>query len=209
MSFDEEINRVLKEAYFNSPYEKATGIKRQIAEMDLSMGALKDIEKSFARDPESSEFRQSSDRVKGVIERTAVDLAEVFQMSIKNGFTEGRKDRDVAKRLANLAFKMANEDIPDDTVVTPDPDSERGLRVDKEGTVDAWSLPQFGALLTRVGELTIGKTPMSQERVRNIILTSINEVKKLLGMGLYDKTDKEGHGLEPFEDPNSDMYTGG
>lgn len=29
MSFDESINKVLQEAYFSSPYEKATGIKRQ------------------------------------------------------------------------------------------------------------------------------------------------------------------------------------
>lgn len=29
MQFDEDINKILHEAYFNSPYEKATGIKRQ------------------------------------------------------------------------------------------------------------------------------------------------------------------------------------
>ena len=30
MKFDEHVNKILHEAHFNSPYEKATGIKRQI-----------------------------------------------------------------------------------------------------------------------------------------------------------------------------------
>lgn len=30
MSFDDKVNKILHEAYFNSPYEKATGIKRQV-----------------------------------------------------------------------------------------------------------------------------------------------------------------------------------
>ena len=30
MSYDDAINRFLQEAYFSSPYEKATGIKRQV-----------------------------------------------------------------------------------------------------------------------------------------------------------------------------------
>lgn len=47
MSFDESINRVLQEAYFSSPYEKATGIKRQVA---------------LQTEDDESEFRQTKNR---------------------------------------------------------------------------------------------------------------------------------------------------
>lgn len=30
MNFDESVDKILKEAYFSSPYEKMTGIKRQV-----------------------------------------------------------------------------------------------------------------------------------------------------------------------------------
>lgn len=198
MSFDDKVNKILHEAYFNSPYEKATGIKRQVGlrETDLSMSGLKAIEGEHGMDPDSTEFRQREDRLGGVIERSAQDVAEAFTMALQSGNLEGRKDRAVAKSLANAAFEAANTDIPDD---------HGG---GSEGTVDAWSLPHYGKLLKRVGELTTGKLPMSSERVRNIILQSINEVKKLMGQGLYDATDEEGHALEPFEDPNSDKYIG-
>lgn len=199
MSFEEHVNKILKEAYFSSPYEKATGIKRQVSETDLSMSGLKDIEGQFAQDPSSSEFRQREDRIGGVIERSAQDVAEAFMMASKNGNLEGKKDRAIAKGLANAAFEAANTDIPDD---------HGG---GSEGTVDSWSLPHFGKLLKRVGELTSGKIPMSQERVRNIILQSINEVKSLLGVGANQHSVADGgeqRALEPFEDPTSDKYTG-
>jgi len=199
MSFEEDVNKILKEAYFSSPYEKATGIKRQVSETDLSMSGLKDIEGQFAQDPNSSEFRQREDRISGVIERSAQDVAEAFIMAGKTGNLEGKKDRAIAKGLANAAFEAANTDIPDD---------HGG---GSEGTVDAWSLPHFGKLLKRVGELTTGKVPMSQERVRNIILQSINDVKKLMGVGANQHSASDGgeqRALEPFEDPNSPMYTG-
>ena len=199
MSFEEHVNKILKEAYFSSPYEKATGIKRQVSETDLSMSGLKDIESQFAQDPNSSEFRQREERITGVIERSAQDVAEAFIMAGKTGNLEGKKDRAIAKGLANAAFEAANTDIPDD---------HGG---GSEGTVDAWSLPHFGKLLKRVGELTTGKIPMSQERVRNIILQSINEVKKLMGVGANQHSASDGGGqraLEPFEDPTSDKYIG-
>ena len=199
MSFEEHVNKILKEAYFSSPYEKATGIKRQVSETDLSMSGLKDIESQFAQDPSSSEFRQREDRITGVIERSAQDVAEAFIMAGKTGNLEGKKDRAIAKGLANAAFEAANTDIPDD---------HGG---GSEGTVDAWSLPHFGKLLKRVGELTTGKIPMSQERVRNIILQSINEVKSLMGVGANQHSASDGGGqraLEPFEDPTSDKYIG-
>ena len=199
MSFDQDVNKFLKEAYFNSPYEKASGIKRQVGETNLSMSGLKDIEGQFTQDSSSSEFRQREDRITGVIERSAQDVAQAFVMAGKSGNLEGRKDRAIAKGLANAAFEAANTDIPDD---------HGG---GSEGTVDAWSLPHFGKLLKRVGELTSGKIPMSQERVRNIILQSINEVKGLLGVGANQHSVSDGgeqRALEPFEDPTSDRYTG-
>ena len=163
------------------------------------MSGLKDIESQFAQDPNSSEFRQREDRIAGVIERSAQDVAEAFMMASERGNLEGKKDRAIAKGLANAAFEAANTDIPDD---------HGG---GSEGTVDAWSLPHFGKLLKRVGELTSGKIPMSQERVRNIILQSINEVKKLMGVGANQHSASDGGGqraLEPFEDPTSDKYIG-
>ena len=200
MNFDENINKILQEAYFSSPYEKSTGIKRQInQENDLTMAGMKEIENQFKQDPNSSEFRQREDRISGVIERAAQDVAEAFLMASNKGNLEGKKDRAIAKSLANAAFEAANTDIPDD---------HGG---GSEGTVDAWSLPHYGKLLKRVGELTTGKVPMSQERVRNIILQSINDVKKLMGVGANQHSASDGgaqRALEPFEDPTSDKYIG-
>lgn len=47
MSFDESIEKILQEAYFSSPYEKATGIKRQV---------------NVQTENDESEFRQTKNR---------------------------------------------------------------------------------------------------------------------------------------------------
>ena len=179
MSYDDEINKFLKEAYFSSPYEKATGVKRQIAETSFDMNTLKDIEKQFAPDKNTSEFRQRENRIDGVIERAAQEVAEVFQMSIDSGYVMTKTPRQIGKKLADLAFDSANHDIPDD---------HGG---GSEGTVDAWSLPHFGKLLKRVGELCGTKTPMSQERVRHIILEAIVAIKEMLGGGVNRSDDPD------------------
>lgn len=196
MTYEQLVHQFLTEAYFSSPYEKATGIKRQRNEASISMNQFKDMEKQYAADPSSSAHKQTQARINGVIERAAQETAEVFQMSIDNGFVEKHTDRDVAKRLAGQAFRSANEDIPDDLIVTPDPDSKRGLKVDREGTVDSWSLPHFRKLMNRVGELTTGKGPMSAERIRNIIHQTVNEIKKLLA-----QKEKNAEPAEPIDDP--------
>lgn len=209
MSFDENIDRILKEAYFSSPYEKATGIKRQVSETDLSMSGLKDIESKFAQDPNSSEFRQREDRIAGVIERAAQDTAMWFSWASENGKFEGMKERAVSKALVNVGLKAAATDIPDDAKISVD---DKGIvKILNSGTFDGWSLPHYGKLFKRIGDLTTGKMPMSQERVRNIILQAINEVKKLLGVGANQHSVSDGGGqrpLEPFEDPTSDKYIG-
>lgn len=198
MNFDETVNKILHEAHFNSPYEKATGIKRQV-EADLTMSGLKDIEGQFSQDKNSTEFRQREERIAGVIERAAQDTAEAFAIALQNGTLDGMKDREVAKRLVQAALEAADTDIPDD---------HGG---GSEGTVDGWNLPHYGKLLKRVGELTTGKAPMSQERIRNIILQGINNVKSEMGMGANQATAMDGdqqRPLEPFEDPKSDKYIG-
>ena len=208
MSFDDKVNKILHEAYFNSPYEKATGIKRQVGlqETDLSMSGLKAIESEHGMDPDSTEFRQREARINGVIERAAQDTADWFEWASGNGVFEGMKERAVSKALVTVGLKAAATDIPDDAKI--EVDDQGVVNILNSGTFDGWSLPHFGKLFQKVGDLTTGRVPMSTERVRNIILQAINNVKKLMGRGLYDATDEEGHALEPFEDPNSDKYIG-
>lgn len=197
MNYEQLVQQFLAEAYFSSPYEKSTGIKRQRVESSMSMDQFKDIEQQYTVDPTTSAHKQTQDRISGVIERAAQETAEVFQMAIDSGFVAKNTDREVAKRLAIQAFRSADEDIPDDLVVTPDPDSKRGLKVDHEGTVDNWSLPHFRKLLKRVGELTTGKGPMSPERVRNIILQTVNEIKKTLA----EREAASTRDKQPVEEP--------
>lgn len=71
MNFDETINKMLHEAYFNSPHEKATGVKRQVG---------------LAQEDESgTEFGQTKDRKNDVIELAAMVASELMNDAMQQG----------------------------------------------------------------------------------------------------------------------------
>ena len=64
MNFDKTINKILHEAYFNSPHEKASGVKRQVG---------------LAQEDESgTEFSQTKDRKNDIIELAATVASELM-----------------------------------------------------------------------------------------------------------------------------------
>lgn len=186
--FDQQLNKLLQETYFGgSPYERATGIKRQMTEITGSQ--LKDIESDFDQDTSSSEFQQQQERKEGVIERAAQDVAQAFIDKLPELELRGATIRQMGKMLADAMFHASNTDIPDDHGVGPG----------GEGTVDAWSIPDFRKAMKRVGELTINKDPMSAERIRNVVLDAINHVKQKMNVGLKSVG-------EPYEDRDSPEF---
>ena len=82
MNYDNIVNSILQEAYFSSPYEKATGIKRQVGV------TIKPINEDEGDD--RSEFAQTSER-----KRSAMHLAidrSVIEYEIKDKSGEGFPD---------------------------------------------------------------------------------------------------------------------
>jgi len=68
MNFDESINKLLHEAYFSSPHEKATGIKRHVG----------------IQEDEGSEFSQTKERKNDVIELSAMVASELMNDAMQS-----------------------------------------------------------------------------------------------------------------------------
>ena len=91
MSFDESINKILQEAYFSSPYEKATGIKKQaITEIfddetvDFDYDAIEfdDVDDSLTPEQEHDKFMDEGDafvqKIQGLSELQGAKLRTQF-----------------------------------------------------------------------------------------------------------------------------------
>lgn len=118
MSFDESINKILQEAYFSSPYEKATGIKRQaITEIfddesvDFDYDAIEfdDVDSRLSPEEEHDKFMDEGDafvqKIQGLSElqgsklRTQFGLhditAQALDKWIEAGAPEGKPGVDL------------------------------------------------------------------------------------------------------------------
>lgn len=71
MKFDESVNNILHEAYFSSPHEKATGIKRQVNVQH--------------EEDDSSEFSQTKNRKNDVIELASMVAGELMNDAMQQG----------------------------------------------------------------------------------------------------------------------------
>lgn len=109
MTFDDNVNKILKEAYFSSPHEKATGIKRQVN--------LQEDE----YDVDQSEFRQTKNRKKQAMHLAVLQAANKWY---DEGEQTGRK---AARQLVDDYFNF---------LANPGTDPETGERVGRiEGDV--------------------------------------------------------------------------
>lgn len=70
MNFDESINKMLHEAYFSSPNEKATGVKRHVG---------------LQEDESETEFSQTKNRKNDVIELAAMVASELMLDATRQG----------------------------------------------------------------------------------------------------------------------------
>ena len=97
MNFDESVDKILKEAYFSSPYEKVSGIKQPV---------------SIAQEDESdTEFSQTKNRKNDIIELAATVASELMIDATSQGTLpkKGELVDAVVTILHNYAQKNALE----------------------------------------------------------------------------------------------------
>lgn len=96
MTFDDNINKILQEAYFNSPYEKATGIKRQVA----------------IQQEDESEFRETKDRKTKTLIFAADAVISYYEASVEEGEPMNKKElaEFSIQKLAELEDRMQGDE---------------------------------------------------------------------------------------------------
>lgn len=142
MSYDDAIDRILQEAYFSSPYEKATGIKRQVETPAANIQEDDDFDhaREVEQEREKSSFKQDQDSKSAKAEYAAEIVAGMVEARAEDGNPVNKKE------LGEMAFAVLRH-------------------YQQEG--DEFSLPEIGAYFKNIKELT-GTMPMSTERVRNL-----------------------------------------
>lgn len=96
MTFDDSINKILQEAYFSSPYEKATGIKRQVA----------------IQQEDESEFRETKNRKKTALIHAADDVISYYEAAKEEGEPLSKKELAEwsIQKLAELEERMPGDE---------------------------------------------------------------------------------------------------
>ena len=97
MNFDESVDKILKEAYFSSPYEKMTGIKRQV---------------NILPEGDGSEFRETKNRKLQAMEQAAERELVQWDDADEAGRPMSKKElADLSIReLAQLEGRMAGDE---------------------------------------------------------------------------------------------------
>ncbi len=95
--FDQNIDKVLKEAYFNSPYEKMTGIKRQVApaineEEDFDVDLGPEAEQFMSRMKDSSSLQGTKMRVSEGLHQAVIKSIHTW---LEAGSPSGKRGADV------------------------------------------------------------------------------------------------------------------
>jgi len=98
MSFDDAIDKILKEAYFSSPYEKMTGIKRQV-----------NIQQE---DDDSSEFRETKNRKTLALIHAADEVISYWSAAQEEGEPLSKKEFSEwsIQKLAELEERMPGDE---------------------------------------------------------------------------------------------------
>ena len=97
MNFDESVDKILKEAYFSSPYEKMTGIKRQV---------------NILPEGDGSEFRETKDRKKLALIHAADEVIANWEATNEDGTPMGKKElaEFTIQKLAELESRMIGDE---------------------------------------------------------------------------------------------------
>lgn len=97
MNFDEYVNKLLHEAHFNSPFEKASGIKRQIApaineEDDMDVELDPEAEQFMARVKDASSLQGTKLRVSEGLHQAVIKAIDTW---LNAGSPSGKRGADV------------------------------------------------------------------------------------------------------------------
>lgn len=174
MNFDQSINKVLQEAYFSSPYEKATGIKRQVA---------------LQTEDEESEFRQTKNRK---LQAMHLAVLRAIEDWYEKGEPMGKAGADILiDRYLHHMMAEKGAGLMAGDEVTPD-DHNRALLA--LGHATGVKGEELGAQLKHFNKHNWGpkepegeptdvdmKPPMSLTRISNIGDEGLKKVGKELG----------------------------
>lgn len=205
MSFDDAIDKILKEAYFSSPYEKMTGIKRQVniqtEENYDDVAAPGDFRDDISFDGEEPEQGDEIDQLSPQEkEQLMIDITR----EINNTPIETDPEETEFRQSKNR--KMATIDGASDVVIhvyNTYPD-DHGMDMPKKELAnyaiatlahhphrtegDEFTLDDIKKYFIAIKKGT-GIMPMSTERYRNIERDALTKLKGLLGQRANQKKD--------------------
>ena len=97
MAFDDSINKILTEAYFSSPYEKMTGVKKQV---------------NIQEDESDSEFKELTMRKRNTLVLAADDVISHFEAAAEEGEPMNKKELGeyTIQKLADLEQRMEGDE---------------------------------------------------------------------------------------------------
>lgn len=205
MNFDESVDKILKEAYFSSPYEKMTGIKRQVniqtEENYDDVAADGDFRDDITFDGEDQEEGDEIDRLSPEErEQLMIDITrEINNIPIEadpeeTEFRQGKNRKlatidgasDVVGHVYNTypddhGINMPKKELANYAIATLAHHPHR-----TEG--DEFTLDDIKKYFLAIKQKT-GIMPMSTERYRNIERDALTKLKGLLGQRANQKKD--------------------
>ena len=152
MKYDQIVDKLLQEAYFSSPYEKATGIKRQVC--------IRQEAEKVSQDNKSDVVAFAVDYVRGNLEdikRQGGDITrQEFIDLVISGASKGNFDDEMYKQHDHIMPGLSEPRAP----------------------AEALTLADFKNLYLGVMELDTEFKFLTSERIRNIIKKIVSKIEK-------------------------------
>ena len=191
MKFDEHVNKILHEAHFNSPYEKATGIKRQV-EVQIENDILDGMS-------DKSEFGMTRERI---LQAQHLAVLRSLDDWYESGEPMGKQGADmlIDRYLHHLMSEegagiQAGDEVKDHTPALLALGHATGVKGDLlAGSKKMLNSPKSPHRKPRApGEEPVEidkKPPMSAERMRNLGLDAQKDLRQKMG-GLKPKDEAD------------------
>jgi hypothetical protein len=190
MSFDESIEKILQEAYFSSPYEKATGIKRQVNIQEND---------EFDEISDKSEFGMTRERI---LQAQHLAVLRALDDWHEDGEPMGKQGADILidRYLHHLMHEeggglQTGDEVKDHTNALLALGHASGVKGDLlAGSKKLLNSPKAPNRKPRApGEAPVEidkKPPMSAERMRNLGKDSVKDLRKKMG-GMKPKDEAD------------------
>ena len=157
MKYDQIVEKLLQEAYFSSPYEKATGIKRQVCIRQEAEKVSQDIKQdvvSFAIDYVRGNLEDIKQQGGSITRQEFIDL-------VISGASKGNFDDEMYQQHDHIMPGFNEPRAP----------------------AEALTLADFKNLYLGVMELDTEFKFLTSERIRNIIKKIVSKIEKRMAKG--------------------------